>query len=162
METYRSGHNGAHSKCVCPPGHEGSNPSVSAQKKDCRIMQQSFLFAFILLFCRTFHSSHRLTESLLPYRMPQIPDKSHYPTQTCRSLAPVPDRSGISLRAQQNGIHGSIPRQRQNYCGSGQTNDLKRIILFFYLLIHIAFLFPLYSSFILKRVCKTNHLKQVK
>ena len=29
-ETYRSGHNGAHSKCVCPPGHEGSNPSVSA------------------------------------------------------------------------------------------------------------------------------------
>ena len=33
METYRSGHNGAHSKCVCPPGHEGSNPSVSAIEK---------------------------------------------------------------------------------------------------------------------------------
>ncbi len=31
METYRSGHNGAHSKCVSPPGHEGSNPSVSAK-----------------------------------------------------------------------------------------------------------------------------------
>lgn len=31
MELYRSGHNGAHSKCVCPPGHEGSNPSNSAQ-----------------------------------------------------------------------------------------------------------------------------------
>ena len=30
MESYRSGHNGAHSKCVCPPGHEGSNPSDSA------------------------------------------------------------------------------------------------------------------------------------
>ena len=29
MESYRSGHNEAHSKCVCPPGHEGSNPSVS-------------------------------------------------------------------------------------------------------------------------------------
>ena len=33
QETYRSGHNGAHSKCVCPPGHEGSNPSVSALMK---------------------------------------------------------------------------------------------------------------------------------
>ena len=29
METYRSGHNGAHSKCVSLSGHEGSNPSVS-------------------------------------------------------------------------------------------------------------------------------------
>ena len=29
MELYRSGHNGAHSKCVSPSGHEGSNPSVS-------------------------------------------------------------------------------------------------------------------------------------
>ena len=34
METYRSGHNGAHSKCVSPPGHEGSNPSVSAEKAE--------------------------------------------------------------------------------------------------------------------------------
>ena len=32
MELYRSGHNGAHSKCVSPPGHEGSNPSNSAHK----------------------------------------------------------------------------------------------------------------------------------
>ena len=31
METYRSGHNEAHSKCVSPPGLEGSNPSVSAK-----------------------------------------------------------------------------------------------------------------------------------
>lgn len=31
MEMYRSGHNGAHSKCVSPPGHEGSNPSISAK-----------------------------------------------------------------------------------------------------------------------------------
>lgn len=31
MESYRSGHNGAHSKCVSPPGHEGSNPSDSAK-----------------------------------------------------------------------------------------------------------------------------------
>ena len=30
MESYRSGHNGAHSKCVSPYGHEGSNPSDSA------------------------------------------------------------------------------------------------------------------------------------
>ena len=32
METYRSGHNGAHSKCVCLNGHESSNLSVSAIK----------------------------------------------------------------------------------------------------------------------------------
>lgn len=31
MESYRSGHNEAHSKCVCRFGrHEGSNPSDSA------------------------------------------------------------------------------------------------------------------------------------
>ena len=29
LETYRSGHNGAHSKCVSPPGHVGSNPTNS-------------------------------------------------------------------------------------------------------------------------------------
>ena len=33
MQTYRSGHNGAHSKCVCPPGHEGSNPSVCVKEE---------------------------------------------------------------------------------------------------------------------------------
>jgi hypothetical protein len=30
MEWYRSGHNGAHSKCVCLNGHVGSNPTHSA------------------------------------------------------------------------------------------------------------------------------------
>ncbi len=29
VEMYRSGHNGAHSKCVSPPGHAGSNPAIS-------------------------------------------------------------------------------------------------------------------------------------
>ena len=33
METYRSGHNGADSKSVCPKGHVGSNPTVSAKKE---------------------------------------------------------------------------------------------------------------------------------
>ena len=28
---YRSGHNGAHSKCVSPPGLMGSNPIISAR-----------------------------------------------------------------------------------------------------------------------------------
>lgn len=42
METYRSGHNGAHSKCVCPPGHEGSNPSVSAEK--ARVAALAFFY----------------------------------------------------------------------------------------------------------------------
>ena len=36
-ETYRSGHNGAHSKCVSPPGHVGSNPTVSALKRTYRL-----------------------------------------------------------------------------------------------------------------------------
>ncbi len=30
MERYRSGHNEAVLKTVCPQGHEGSNPSLSA------------------------------------------------------------------------------------------------------------------------------------
>ena len=33
MEKYRSGHNGAHSKCVCLNGHVGSNPTFSAKIK---------------------------------------------------------------------------------------------------------------------------------
>ena len=41
-EMYRSGHNGAHSKCVSPPGHEGSNPSISA-KQAHRLMKPVFL-----------------------------------------------------------------------------------------------------------------------
>ena len=34
MERYRSGHNGADSKSVCAKAHEGSNPSLSAKKKN--------------------------------------------------------------------------------------------------------------------------------
>ena len=34
MERYRSGHNGADSKSVCAQAHEGSNPSLSAKKKN--------------------------------------------------------------------------------------------------------------------------------
>lgn len=30
LEKYRSGHNEPHSKCGCPPGHVGSNPTFSA------------------------------------------------------------------------------------------------------------------------------------
>ena len=33
MEKYRSGHNGAHSKCVCLNGHVGSNPTFSATSR---------------------------------------------------------------------------------------------------------------------------------
>ena len=55
METYRSGHNGAHSKCVCPPGHEGSNPSVSAifAIKHCskKGKEQSFPFFDVFIYC---------------------------------------------------------------------------------------------------------------
>ena len=44
LEMYRSGHNGAHSKCVSPPGHVGSNPTVSAHKKP--VICQNRLSAF--------------------------------------------------------------------------------------------------------------------
>ena len=44
MESYRSGHNGAHSKCVCLPGHEGSNPSDSAHKKP-GLLRQGFFYS---------------------------------------------------------------------------------------------------------------------
>ena len=33
LEKYRSGHNGADSKSVCPHGHVGSNPTVSAKNE---------------------------------------------------------------------------------------------------------------------------------
>ena len=33
MQTYRSGHNGADSKCVCPNGHVSSNLTVCAIKR---------------------------------------------------------------------------------------------------------------------------------
>ncbi len=47
MESYRSGHNGAHSKCVSPPGHEGSNPSDSAKtiQKKPEPLPRLFCFA---------------------------------------------------------------------------------------------------------------------
>ena len=47
METYRSGHNGAHSKCVSLPGHEGSNPSVSAKKGVSQFYDTPFLCGII-------------------------------------------------------------------------------------------------------------------
>lgn len=49
METYRSGHNEPHSKCGCPTGHVGSNPTVSA-KKVCDRQVVDFLFKSNLNF----------------------------------------------------------------------------------------------------------------
>ena len=43
-ETYRSGHNELDSKSSCPPGHVGSNPTVSAQQR--RRLNGAFCFAF--------------------------------------------------------------------------------------------------------------------
>ena len=45
MEPYRSGHNGAHSKCVSPHGLAGSNPAGSAQKDIAKPM--SFFLAIL-------------------------------------------------------------------------------------------------------------------
>ena len=39
MEAYRSGHNGAHSKCVGLHGHVGSNPTASAKPISVKSLQ---------------------------------------------------------------------------------------------------------------------------
>ena len=45
MDRYRSGHNGAHSKCVCLNGHVGSNPTFSAILRGfCQVQEPRFLF----------------------------------------------------------------------------------------------------------------------
>ena len=45
MEKYRSGHNGAHSKCVCLNGHVGSNPTFSAILRGfCQVQEPRFFF----------------------------------------------------------------------------------------------------------------------
>ena len=60
MEAYRSGHNGAHSKCVGLHGHVGSNPTASANLISCNkykfcILTGNFLNydlqLFVLSFC---------------------------------------------------------------------------------------------------------------
>ena len=43
-ERYRSGHNGADSKSVCAQAHGGSNPPLSANKKELLSTKSSFLF----------------------------------------------------------------------------------------------------------------------
>ena len=45
METYRSGHNGADSKSVCLNGHVGSNPTVSAKRKNPSLVGGFFRFS---------------------------------------------------------------------------------------------------------------------
>ncbi len=47
MERYRSGHNEAVLKTVCPKGRVGSNPTLSALRK---LERASFLFWLQLLF----------------------------------------------------------------------------------------------------------------
>ena len=59
MEMYRSGHNGAHSKCVSPPGHEGSNPSISAfiyvHKRLLPVVDVLFVLTFKWLTLSFYH-----------------------------------------------------------------------------------------------------------
>ena len=42
-ERYRSGHNGADSKSVCAQAHEGSNPSLSAKKREASSLEGASL-----------------------------------------------------------------------------------------------------------------------
>ena len=53
MELYRSGHNGAHSKCVSPPGHVGSNPtnSVIKRSEDTRIFLKGGCSGIFFYIC---------------------------------------------------------------------------------------------------------------
>ena len=68
-ETYRSGHNEAHSKCVSPPGLEGSNPSVSAKQKKHHIRGASFVLSvnmhrMSICFCFVVYTKLRKTDRL--------------------------------------------------------------------------------------------------
>ena len=44
MERYRSGHNGADSKSVCAQAHEGSNPSLSANRNGTNLSVPFFIY----------------------------------------------------------------------------------------------------------------------
>ena len=57
MERYRSGHNGADSKSVCANAHEGSNPSLSANKREASSFEGAFLF-----FCENIKGIRTVTE----------------------------------------------------------------------------------------------------
>ena len=71
METYRSGHNGAHSKCVSPNGLVGSNPTVSAKKPTSFILSVFIISTYITSYQRTvfywylYDSTHSRPQLLL-------------------------------------------------------------------------------------------------
>ena len=54
MEAYRSGRNELHSKCSCPKGHVGSNPTASAKLRLMKVRRSLFLS-----FSRHSQYSHR-------------------------------------------------------------------------------------------------------
>ena len=53
MERYRSGHNEAVLKTVCPQGRVGSNPTLSAQGADAETSDDSYREALVLPFWRS-------------------------------------------------------------------------------------------------------------
>src|SRR5699024_7498844 len=86
METYRSGHNGAHSKCVCPPGHEGSNPSVSVKKSiqrhysvcECFFDFRLLLSAHLQVFLIILYNRPTTTRSIF-WKSDRLQKSSSYP-----------------------------------------------------------------------------------
>ena len=59
MQRYRSGHNEAVLKTVCPRGHVGSNPTLCVRKK--MINQSSFLLSYNM-FCVKVYMVWRSTQ----------------------------------------------------------------------------------------------------
>ena len=60
MQRYRSGHNEAVLKTVCPQGHVGSNPTLCAKEKSrdlCEKPHKSRLFSYLYILFPFFPSS---------------------------------------------------------------------------------------------------------
>ena len=76
MEAYRSGCNELHSKCSCPQGHVGSNPTASAIKALRTLCFQGFFFCSGSIYFGENNSNGALGAPLCGARL--IPHHTHY------------------------------------------------------------------------------------
>ena len=76
MEAYRSGCNELHSKCSCPQGHVGSNPTASAIKALKTLCFRGFFFCSGSIYFGENNSNGALGAPLCGARL--IPHHTHY------------------------------------------------------------------------------------
>ena len=108
-ERYRSGHNEAVLKTVCPQGHMGSNPILSARRLS-RLKKNSKEF----FFCVNIITSRERENDLSSYmeKYPSWP-KGH-PWKGCRSLTAARGFKSLLLRFESNKkIQKVVDKKRQ-------------------------------------------------